>query len=442
MKILYISCLLFVIPQLLYAQTGDLKGILLDQATHGPIPNAHLKVRNSVHGTVTATDGTFTLSVGSLPVIVDFSCIGYDPIALEIKAIPPESRTFYLKPRTYLLDPVTISDKPAITLYKDEAYSVLDFDFLDGKIMLVVFRFQLKRAEIVLMTTDGDTLVVVPPPSAPAMKLFKDVLGNVHYVSKKDEAFQAFYDPVQNRLTFPFRTTYDTINKFLGGYRFKQGDRLWFQEDSPYGFMTALGFYSKKEGRKNVRRSRDSKAMNTFYAESWFYHTDRPVLDPIDENERRAVDADGIAYKHFFWEKGCGELFGLGDTAMAFFNFCENRIELLDKEGQPKRMTPIDFHIEKSDGFITSLTGSLTGSGEWEWNHTLIQDAAFKKIYAVCTNNGFVRLKNIDLLTGILTSSVQMPNEFPEKMKIYKGEVFFLFRGTNDNWFLAKSKLQ
>ncbi len=433
--------LLIFLPQLLFSQPGVLKGALLDQVTHAPIPNAHLKIRNTALGTVTGTDGSFTLSVTTLPAIVDFTCIGYDPIAIEIKAIPGEPRTFYLNPRTYLLEPVTISDKPAITLYKDEAYSVLDFDILDGNLILIVFRNQLKRSEIILMTTNGDTLDIVIPPSSPPMKLYKDVLGNVHYITKRDEALQAFYDPVQHRLTFPFRTSYDTIKKFLGGYRFLQGERLWFQEDSPYGFMTALGYYSRKEGKKNIFRSGDPKAMNTFYSESWFYHTNRPVPEPIDPNESRAVDADGIAYKHFFWEKGCGELFSIGDTAMAFFNFCKNRVEILDGEGKPWGVTPIDFHIEKSDGFITALTESLTGSDEWQWNHTLIQDGAFRKIYAVFTRNGFVLLKNIDLRTGRLTASAELPKEFPEKMKIFRGEVFFLYRGSHDNWFLAKCRL-
>jgi len=424
--------LLLFLPQLLFSQSHELKGILLDQNTRAPIPNAHLKVRNSGKGAVTASDGTFFLSIGSLPAIVDFSCIGYESISLEISEIQGEPRTFYLKPKTYILDPVTVSDKPAVIIYKDEDYSVLDFDFLDNNLMLIVFRYQLKRAEIILMTTDGDTLVVAPVPSSPALGLYKDVLSNIHYITKRDEAFQAVYDPVQNRLTFPFRTTYDTIKKFLGGYRFVQGDRLWFQEDSPRGFMTAIGYYSRNDGRRNIMSRMDSRGMKTYYTDAVNYHTFRPVPDPIDENERRAVDADAMAYKHFYWEKGCGELFRVSDTMLAFFNFCGNRIELMDKEGRSKRMTNISFHIEKPDGFLASLTGSITGSNDWNWNHTLVQDAVFQKIYAVFSNKGFLRLKSIDLSTGTLTPSAELPYEYPEKIKIFKGEVYFLYRGTGE----------
>ena len=173
--------------------------------------------------------------------------------------------------------------------------------------------------------------------------------------------------------------------------------------------------------------------MNTFYRESWFYHTNRAFPDPIDEYESRAVDADAIAYKHFFWEKGCGELFRVSDTLLAFFNFCDSRIELLDETGQQKGMTTIDFHIKKSERFIASLAGSLTGSSEFNWNKTLVQDAVTHKIYAVFTNNGFIHLKCVDPLTGSLSSGVELPYEFPEKTKIFKGEVYFLFRGAGAN---------
>jgi hypothetical protein len=414
------------------SQSLKLNGTLLDQHTRTPVPNAHLKIRSSLQGAVTGPDGAFSLAFGALPSIVDVTCIGYEAVSLEISTIPGAPRTIYLKPKTYLLDPVTVSDKQAVILYKDEDYSVLDFDFLDNNLMIIVFRNQLKRAEIILMTTGGDTLDVAPVPSSPAQAFYKDALSNIHYITKRNEAFQAVYDPVQNRLTFPFRTSYDTIKKFLGGYRFLQGNRLWFQEDSPNGFMTAVGYYSQKDGKRSIRRSNDLKGMKTFYSESWFYHTDRPVLDPIDENERRAVDVDAVAYKQFFWEKGCGELFRTSDTSMAFFNFCENRIELLDEDGQPESMSSIGFHLGNSDRFIASLAESISGGNDWNWNSTLIQDAVFQRIYAVFTHNGYVRLKSIDLQTGALTPSAEIPFEFPEKIRIFKGEVYFLYRGAGE----------
>ncbi|MCX6306510.1 MAG: carboxypeptidase-like regulatory domain-containing protein [Bacteroidetes bacterium] len=444
MKIYKLFFLLVFVPGILFPQSGVLRGTLLDQNTRLPVSNAHLKVRNSTQGTVTGPGGTFSLAIGALPATVDFSCIGYESITLEITSIDVRPRTFYLKPRTYQLEPVTISGQPAVVIYKDEDYSVLDFDFLDDNLLLVVFRYQLKRAEIILMTTAGDTLAVTHVPAVPARCLYRDVLSNIHYITTRDEAFQAVYDPVFNQLDFPFRTSYDTIIKFLGGYRFLLGSRLWFQEDSPDGFMTAIGYYSRSEGRRNIHRSADLKAMKTYYNEAWYYHTDRAVPDPIDENERRSLDTDAIRYKYFFWDKGCGELFKVSDTLMAFFNFCENRIELLDTTGQTKRVTSIGFHLERPERFITSLTGSFAGTSDWNWNHSLVQDARFQDIYAVFTNKGFLRLERVDLLTGSLARSAELPYEFPEKVKIFKGEAYFLYRGggEHDNRKLYKMALK
>jgi hypothetical protein len=424
--------LLLFLPHLLFSQTPAMRGVLLDRDTRNPVSNAHLRVRNTFHGSVSDRDGNFTLSLTKLPAVLEISCLGYESITLEVVTIMEKPVTLFLTPRSYNLNPVTISDKPAVALYKEEDYSVLDFDFLDNNLLLIVFRYQLNRSEIILMTTDGDTLQVVPVPASPPLRLYRDVLSNIHYITKKDVALQAVYDPVQNHLFFPFRTTYDTLRMFLGGYRFVVGDRLWFQEDSPRGFMTSIGYYSKSTGKMTLGAKIDAKGMRTFYKESWYYHTTRLVPEPIDEYESRGVDAEAIAYKHFFWKKGCGELFKVSDTSLAFFNFCGSRIEMMDGEGNLKADIPISFQMEKQNGFIASLTGSLAGSGEWEWNRSLVQDAVFNHIYALFSNNGFIRLKYVDLTTGTLVPSGELPFEFPEKIKVFRGEVYFLYRGPGE----------
>jgi hypothetical protein len=420
------------LPALLFSQSHELKGVLLDQVSRAPVPNAHLKIRGTAEGTITGRDGVFKLAIRSLPSTIDVSCIGYENFAIEFSTITGKLQTCYIKPATYLLEPVTVTDKPAVALFKDEDYTMLNYAFLDDCLILIVFRNQLKHAEIVLMTTTGDTLSVTPVPSSPALCLYQDVFSNIHYITKRNEAFQAEYDPVLHRLDFPFRTTYDTLKMFLGGYRFVCGDRLWFQENSPHGFLTSIGYYSRQEGKRKISRSMDLKGMNIFYSDAVNYHTDCSVLDPIDEFESRKIDADATAYRQFYWKKGCGELFMASDTTLAFFNFCGNRIELLDRDGRPVRVTTIDFHHETTEAFLASLAGSIAGSSEWRWNQNLVQDEAFRNIYAIYSNKGFLRLKKIDLTTGKLTASASLPYEFPEKIKVFKGEVYFLYRGPGE----------
>ena len=433
--------LLCLFPQFVFSQSENFRGVLYDQETRIPIPNAHLKIKNSNRGTITGSDGSFVLIVKSLPVNIEITCMGYEILCLEVTSIQEAPVSLFMKPKTFTLAPVIISDAPAVVLYKDEDYSVLDYGFLEKRLMLLVFRYQLKRSEIVLMNLDGDTLNVSTVPSTPAEALYKDVFANIHYITKNNQAYQAFYQPEQNNLTFPYRTSYDTIQKYLGGFRFLIGDRLYFQENDVKGFRTFIGYYSRKEGRIYARRSVDVKGMKTFYTDSPNYHTIRVNPEPIDENDvARGVDDVALAYQQFYKKNGCGESFRMNDTMIVFFNFCENKIELLNPDGLCKRSVPIDFHLYKTNGWLATVSSIVAGSDQWKWSQKLIQDEVFGDIYAIYSNNGFTRLKKINLENGILGNGVDLPYAFPEKIKIFMGEAYFLYRGIGEHekWKLYK----
>ncbi len=423
-----------------FAQDDHFRGFLYEQNSRLPIPNAHIRIKDTDMGNVSGADGSFNIHLTSLPSILEISCLGYESLILEISKIQKSTVVLFLKPKTYDLNTLTVSDKLVITLYKDEDYSVLDYNFLGDNLILLVFRYQLRRSELILMTTDGDTLSVVPPPAVPPLGLYKDVLSNLHFITKKKEAFQCVYFPAQGQLGFPYHTTYDTILRFLGRYRFLLQNRLFFLEHSPRGFMTSFGYYSRDEGRKYAHKTADYKGRRTFFTDAVNYHTFRPIPDPIDENERRSVDAEAITYEHFYKKKTCGDLFRISDSTMAFFDFCGNRLEILNADGHLISQKPIDFHKEQTQGWLTSITTAFLGDDQWKWNKTLLQDEVFQNIYAVFSSGGFIGLKKIDLETGTLGPLQSLPFIFPEKIKLFRGDAYFLTKdiGPDEKWKLFK----
>ena len=55
-----------------------------------------------------------------------------------------------------------------------------------------------------------------------------------------------------------------------------------------------------------------------------------------------------------------------------------------------------------------------------------------------------VRIRKIDMETGNLTKSYDLPFPFPEKIEIYKGDAYFLNKdagGEFEKWKLIKVKL-
>jgi hypothetical protein len=51
------------------------------------------------------------------------------------------------------------------------------------------------------------------------------------------------------------------------------------------------------------------------------------------------------------------------------------------------------------------------------------------------------RIHRIDLETGNINKGTVLPLPFTEKIEIYDGEAYFLNKGINENWKLAKSHL-
>jgi iron complex outermembrane recepter protein len=76
---------LFLACHCLNAQT-EIKGKVLDANTGESLPFAVIKVRGTTNGVSTDYDGTFTLSVSSLPVVLEVSLVGYESQNIDVSS--------------------------------------------------------------------------------------------------------------------------------------------------------------------------------------------------------------------------------------------------------------------------------------------------------------------------------------------------------------------
>lgn len=426
-----------LLPVVTSGQT--IRGVIRDQATRAPIPNAHITILNTRTGTIAAKDGSYKLRLEKLPSSIEVSCLGYETIQLEIIRVSDQPTDLWLKHKTYDLSPVTISSQPATAVYRDEDYSVLDYHFLGDDIALLVFRYQLNRSEIILLSLAGDTLSDTPVPSVPPEALFRDVFGNLHYLTKKGEAFQCHYDPVMARLIFPFRTTADSLQWIMKNLRFAHNDRVYFQEEGPRGFLTTIGYFAKGKGKTITKKSIDLHGLRHYLSQAAPIPIKIPPPDAIDFQEVLYENPEARAFELFYKRKTCGSLFRINDRYLAFFNYCDNLLEFTDFEGKVIRTVPITFHQDQAEGLLASITGTLTGSA-WEWNKELLQDDMFGQLYTCHTRHGITRLSRVDLITGTLSQIAEIPFAFPEKIRIHRGDAYFLYRGIGEtgNWKLFK----
>ncbi|MEI6454888.1 MAG: carboxypeptidase-like regulatory domain-containing protein [bacterium] len=437
----------------LYAQTDIFKGVVKDEQTLKPIPEVNIQISGTTRGTATDHSGRFSIILEQLPVSLVFSCIGYEDENYKVSELPENTVEFLLMSKAYALNEINITANNYSFLFKNKDYSVLDYELMNGNALLLIFRTLLNKSEMVLLNRSGDTLVISSLPESPPAGLYKDFLSNIHYFSRSDHAYQIFYNKGGNRMDVLYKTTVDSLEKILGSFIFRMSDRLYFQETLANGMGTIVGYYQKGSNRQIIRQYFDEKKSSEWMDDQRFYNRWNGLLaSQIPSGEMSAVkfaqspklgqymnQFDERAYQFEFYNM-IFPVIKITDNQIAFFNFSRDFIEFLDKEGKILMNVPITFHKESVSESDTLSSVRLSESG-WRWGKVILEDEFNHNIYTTYLKNGMVKINQIDLVTGKLKKGTVIPVQYPVKMEVYDGDVYFLNKGVNENWKLAKCSL-
>lgn len=314
---------------------------------------------------------------------------------------------------------------------------------------------------LIVLFISIQTLAFSPLPEVPPLKLFKDFLANVHYISTKEKAFQFLYDEQNSRIAFYHGKTLDSLQAFVNPFIFKMADRLYFQEKLASGFGTAFGYYEKGHGKKYIRTVINTKKITeqgddqSFYqkwngniGEENYFSKPSEINEPAEFNfskgfqsSKRFEENETRAHQFEFY-KTIYPVIRIADENIAFFNFVTDTLELMNKNGKTTIAVPIAFHKMPKARANKSNSIKLSNS-DWHWGSEIITDESTREVYTLFLKNGMVKVQRIDLETGKLRSGTVLPFPFPEKIKIFKGDAYFLVKsdGINDNWKLVKCKI-
>jgi hypothetical protein len=446
-----------------FPQNISVTGIIRDEMTLQPIRDVNIKVNGTRKGVFSGPDGRFTLILDKVPASITLSCIGYETVYYDIGKAPLRPLEMILRPRDYTLKEVDISGNKYQYIFRDNAYSVLDYEIMDDHLLLLIFRFNLKQSELILLTLSGDTLTTVPVPELKPRCLFRDFLGNVHYISAKGTAYQCYYNDGQNQFSFFSKTTYDSLYMVLQPFLFKTNDRLYFQEFTPDGFGTRIGYYDSESHKKYFKSPLGETTRKNCSDDLKFYSrwnsqlggTGQVGISSPDENilplsgsnlsKQPLVDENDLrANQLFSYRRINAPVVKLGESNMAMFNFSDDVIELMDSEGSVYREVPITFHKNPlDDNLLAALLCAFIPMKDWEWCGKILVDEYYRTAYTTFRKNGMVQIRKIDMETGNLTMTYDLPFPFPQKIQVYKGDAYFLNKtiGQFENWKLVKVKL-
>jgi hypothetical protein len=423
-----------------FSQTVTVHGIVRDNNSLTPISNVNIKINGTNEGVFTRSDGRFTLTLKSIPASITITCVGYEPLYYNIEKISEEPIEFVLRQRTSDLREVDITAMRFNYLFRDENYSILDYEIMGDNLLLLVFHYQLKNTELILLNRNGDTLSIASVPELKPMRLYRDFLGNIHYISTKENAFQCSYNELLKRMEFPYRTTFDSLLKMVKPFLFKIGARSYFEEFTPDGLSKAIGYYDTNHRKGYIRFISGETAQKNYYDDSKF----NSRWNEFATGAAGFTEDDNRANKAFYYQRINAPLLKLGDNEMADFNFTDGVIEFMNNEGKVYRTVPIEFQKEDDFNLLGALLSVFFPISDWSWSGRLYVDEYYKDVYTTFDKNGMVQIRKINLETGKLTRTFNVPFPFPKKIEIYKGEAFFLNKevsGNFEKWKLVKLKL-
>lgn len=394
-------------------------GKVLDQLTKKGLPNVNLSIAATSTGTVSGKKGDFSFFVDSVPCMLMVSHVGYKTKAIYLDNTS-YSLTLYLEPAAEELQEVEIKARQQEFFFKDELYSVRDYEIDSGNIYLLVYKTRLLYTEILCKKPNGDTLARSPVIRFTPNRLFRDCMGYMHVLSN-DSGFQINRVGTCLELTHPVGLK--RFDNVLKDCIVSTPETFYFQKVVDKGQQVEYyGIDRKTLIRKNITSVTDEKKARLLRRNPG----DLGLLwstKPPDSRE----DFVTWNYVHkILYRPVKTALFRIGNY-FCIFNTPEKQVEFYDMQGNYSYkllLYPDQIH-------------------EGRWTQEVLIDEATTRVYTTFLRSGICTLYRIDLNNGNLKRVMELPHPFPQKIKIWNGDAYYLYDvpGTADNKMLFRQGL-
>lgn len=418
-KTVLILLFMAVLTPCLLSQTSSffLSGIILDAGTKMPLKNVSISINGTLSGTLSDSNGAFELQAPGATVTLNFSMLGYEKKTLNVKAGSKERLTVELVPKVNQLSEVSINASGIETVSKGKRYNVLDYDFYGDDILMITY-VDLEKSKLVLLSQQKDTLGIRKISGEPN-RLFRDCLGNLHVVCT-DSIYQAFYNG--NVLSLLPAKSIRDFEKILLPCVAQDSAGFYLVEKYGGGQMIDVGMgapvrandlalsyvcIDKKKGeRKRFVMIADEHKM--------IMSQDEVAFEARKEEAGLKTFGDRLFAEKFLFTEIYAPLFNIKDN-IYIFDYVNGNIIRFDKALQLIGEVPVSYHKALS------------------FQDDMEVDAVSGKTFALFESGGVSELKEINLQTGAIRKSYQIPFPFTTHLKVHDGYVYFIRREKGDD---------
>ncbi len=370
-----------------------IKGVVKDSSLSNPITSASIMCIDNSEVSGSDKNGFFKIPVTSFPCKLIVSHLGYINKEITFSSYSQKVEIL-LREKINELPELSVTIIKPLPITEDEPLYITDYEFVNDKILALAYRNKmLLQARLYVLTLEGDTVFSVPVKKPD--QLYKDCFDNRYFISNSD-AFQLVIDSCNIDFLYPLPS--DEFLTLFGLLAEAKKNKMYLKKYSLHNQML-----------KYIEYDEDSKTYSELITIENETNTrmlnDRArIICFSDDPETQARFEDMAFYKPVF-----APLINIHDT-LYLFNFEDSWIGMFDDSCMLINKIPIVFHQDKN------------------WKHEMYFDKSSGKTYAMFRKNGISTLKEINIETGQLINSIQIPDlPFVDNIKINDGKLYFLY---------------
>jgi hypothetical protein len=440
---LSILTILFLYTFLSSAQNHAIwiKGKITSSETGEPLQNVNIRVKDTYRGTLSDQFGYFKIALYKMPSTLIFSHVGFHTSEKSFTVEPLQKLEIVLEKKTEQLEEFVVTSNRIDTVYISRRYAVLDYELWDEKIILLIYRNNLNRAEILLLDENNKEVSSIEVLPEKPEQLIKDCFGNIHIITKT-KVYQIY--PKEEQLLLYPSVNKDIFREIMGNCEFIVGNRLYYQNFEYQNLITNYFYIDTALNERNrFRMILDQQKVDYLAYNPEFYMGDQILVDNVmgdnDPDKQRALrtlDAEKRFHLMAYLTPVFAPMKKMGDS-ICIFNHPQSVIEFYDANDSLVGETPIEYHHQVRPNNTFILTYAFYKSKKWQ-EEIYIDDEARKAYTLFVNNNGSKELVEIDLNSGRLKYSMKIPFPYVEKIKVRDGFVYFLYKGWGE---MDKKKL-
>jgi hypothetical protein len=411
-------------------------GKIFISETREPLSNVNISFEGSKLGSVTDQKGAFSFYIDTIPVFMKVSHLGYKSKRILLDGTS-NSMTLYMDKNVRELKEVEITANKLEPFFKSEHFTLRDYEIDSGLVYLLVYRNRVSKEELICKNLDGDTVARSGLLPFTPVSLYKDCLGYLHVLGL-DSAFQVYRWDKALEMAHPVGMA--RFNEVLANCVASTNRVLFFKK------MTNLGQGVQYYGIDRVSKEKkvlsvviDEGKVNMLHrnpGDAYELTTILPggksVNKSLAEEVPSSLRAEREAFDNWNWVHKA--LYRPMKTALyrikdfiCIFDIPKKELEFYDLDGN----------------FSYKLKINIEMINDGRWSGDIYLDENQMKVYTTFLKSTGTGLYRIDLNTGDLHKLLSLMHPFPQKIRIYKDRIYYMYDilGDPDNKALYRQNI-